>query len=512
MNEPRLEHQVIKVRQLIEDYRAGRIVIPEFQRDYVWKKNRAPSLIDSLYRGYPISSLLIWVSSELARARRKDPRPSRGAIANWLIDGQQRAITLSRCMNGDEGIDVVFHPIEGRFQLANAATNQDPSWVHLSEIWEDESFRTLRRNLTGHKADEVEARYERVRRILDYEIPAVRMVDHSFQGAVEAFTRINTLGVKLKKEDIESAQVAARHSGFIADDVVPFVQKIKAHGFGCLNVMHLFRACAFIARPDGRSRTPLHELDKREVMKAWNNTKKATEDAMGIVRAELGLVNMDILWSGSLLVPLIALCATTPAKERDTRGMVGWLVIAALQHRYSGSSESTLDQDLRACRAPDPVGALLKGVRREGGAIYAVETDFAGALADKGGLLGVYVACHHRGLRDLFSGGKIILQSLVERHHILPRAQFQEKDRAKADCVANIAFVSEGANRTISNSGPEVYLQNIKRRVLATQCIPENEDLWRVDRSKEFFAERRSMLASAFNEYLKTLLPARKTY
>lgn len=62
-------------------------------------------------------------------------------------------------------------------------------------------------------------RFERVRGILDYEVPAVRMEEYSFENAVEAFTRINTLGVKLKKEDIESARVAARHTGFIANEV-----------------------------------------------------------------------------------------------------------------------------------------------------------------------------------------------------------------------------------------------------------------------------------------------------
>jgi hypothetical protein len=60
----------LRVKQLIEDYRSGRIVIPEFQRDYVWKKSRAPLLIDSLYRGFPISSLLLWQSEEEVRARR----------------------------------------------------------------------------------------------------------------------------------------------------------------------------------------------------------------------------------------------------------------------------------------------------------------------------------------------------------------------------------------------------------------------------------------------------------
>ena len=78
----------------------------------------------------------------------------------------------------------------------------------------------------GRLADKREARFERVRGILEYEVPLVRMVDHSFDNAVDAFTRINTLGVRLKVEDIESAKVAARHSGFIADEVVPFLEKI----------------------------------------------------------------------------------------------------------------------------------------------------------------------------------------------------------------------------------------------------------------------------------------------
>jgi len=92
----------LKVRQVVDDYRGGRLVIPEFQREYVWKPNRAPRLIDSIYRGYPISVLLFWTSHLEARARRRDPRPARANLVSWLIDGQQRVITLSRILSGDE--------------------------------------------------------------------------------------------------------------------------------------------------------------------------------------------------------------------------------------------------------------------------------------------------------------------------------------------------------------------------------------------------------------------------
>src|ERR1700723_1390637 len=74
---------------------------------------------------------------------------------------------------------------------------------------DDELYRQLRRNLDGGRnADKREARFEMVRGVLKYEVPLVMMVDHSFEDAVEAFTRVNTLGVRLKVEDIESAKVA----------------------------------------------------------------------------------------------------------------------------------------------------------------------------------------------------------------------------------------------------------------------------------------------------------------
>ena len=83
--EPRLQHQIFKVKQLIDDYRAGLIVIPEFQREYVWKPVKAAKLIDSLYRGYPVSSLLLWHSTEDTRARRRNPQPRRSAPVHLPI-------------------------------------------------------------------------------------------------------------------------------------------------------------------------------------------------------------------------------------------------------------------------------------------------------------------------------------------------------------------------------------------------------------------------------------------
>lgn len=509
--EPRLEHQTVKIKQLVQEYRAGHIVIPEFQRDYVWAPKRAPVLMDSLYRQFPVSSLLLWQGAGETRARRRDPRPSSGAMVNWLIDGQQRVITLSRIMNGDEGIDVVFHPEREEFRRASASTRREGGWVRVSEVLDDDLYRQLRRNLDGGPgADRREERLEALRRILQYEIPVVRMVDHSFEDAVTAFTRINTLGVRLKREDIESAKVAARHSGFVADKVIPFLANLRLQGFTRLNVMHLFRACAFVARPDGRRRTPLHELDRKEVLDAWKKTEKATKLTIALIRSELGLVNMSILWSGTLVVPLIALCARMPPRQRDAKELIGWLGLAALCHRYSGSSETMLDQDLRACRSPDPVGALLSNLRANWDLKADPDNDFSGALADRSGMLAMYIACMHRGMRDFFTGAKVLLQDNVDRHHILPRRQFPDGQRSQADRIANMAFIAGDVNRSISHTGPEVYLPKIAKDILESQCIPTDEALWRIDEADAFWHARRVLLAESFNDFLRSALPQRK--
>jgi hypothetical protein len=275
-------------------------------------------------------------------------------------------------------------------------------------------------------------------------------------------------------------------------------------------VMHLFRACAFVALPDGRSRTPLHELSRSDVIRAWDRTKRATKEAIALVRNEFGLVNMEILWSGALLVPVIALCSSQSVRERDPRGIAGWLAMAALLHRYSTATETTLDQDLRACRAEDPLGRLISNVRKGEGTFGAVESDFRGRLNDKGAMFAAYIACRYRGLRDLFSGAEILLQANVDRHHILPRAQFPDQLRARADSIANIAFITGEANKSIGAASPDVYLSRLKPEVLQSQCIPAERSLWKIEYSEEFWRARRESLAEAFNGYLRKMLPGRR--
>ena len=65
-------------------------------------------------------------------------------------------------------------------------------------------------------------------------------------------------------------------------------------------------------------------------------------------------------------------------------------------------------------------------------------------------------------------------------------------------------------NKSIGQSGPEVYLKRIESRVLRSQCIPADQSLWAVDHAEDFWAARRELLADSFNDFLRDSLPQRR--
>ena len=116
----------------------------------------------------------------------------------------------------------------------------------------------------------------------------------------------------------------------------------------------------------------------------------------------------------------------------------------------------------------------------------------------------------NRGVLDFYTGGKVLLQNNVDRHHILPRAQFPEEIRPTADNIANMAFIAGDVNKSIGQAGPEVYLAKVKTRVLQSQCIPTDSALWRIHQAEAFWQARRELLAESFNDYVGQALPQRR--
>src|SRR5206468_10560498 len=57
------------VGNLVEMVRNGELRLPEMQRRYVWPATRVRDLLDSLYRGYPSGTILVWETALWERKR-----------------------------------------------------------------------------------------------------------------------------------------------------------------------------------------------------------------------------------------------------------------------------------------------------------------------------------------------------------------------------------------------------------------------------------------------------------
>ena len=88
-----------KIENLLKDIENEDLVLPEFQRDFVWKPDDFKKFITSVYKAWPTGSLLIWKTRKPPKLR-GDAKPSEGVYTRILLDGQQRLSTLYFIING----------------------------------------------------------------------------------------------------------------------------------------------------------------------------------------------------------------------------------------------------------------------------------------------------------------------------------------------------------------------------------------------------------------------------
>jgi uncharacterized protein with ParB-like and HNH nuclease domain len=84
----------VKINLLLDDIRNRDLVLPEFQREYVWSREQAKQLMVSLFKGYPVGSLLFWKTDDPPELKNLDELPEKLETVQIILDGQQRLTTL----------------------------------------------------------------------------------------------------------------------------------------------------------------------------------------------------------------------------------------------------------------------------------------------------------------------------------------------------------------------------------------------------------------------------------
>ena len=208
---------------LIEEIRHGNIALPDIQRPFVWSASKVRDLFDSMYRGYPVGTLMFWETGADVGTRQVGGRENDRVSKLLIVDGQQRLTSLFAVLTGEsvltktfEGkrISIAFRPNDETFEVTDAAVKRDPEFISdITVLWAGKFKSTVREfldrlgysqseKLDHVETDELEERIDRVRDLRDFQFQTLVLSAKANEEQVaNVFVRINSEGVQLKQAD-----------------------------------------------------------------------------------------------------------------------------------------------------------------------------------------------------------------------------------------------------------------------------------------------------------------------
>jgi hypothetical protein len=472
----------ISVESLVDMIERGDLQLPEIQRRYVWRAPRVRDLLDSLYRGYPSGSILVWDNEAQAPARELQVHEARstGQAPKLLLDGQQRLTSLAAVIKGHpihvrgrkRPIDVLFnleHPegppselieveddsespvAEGdepedaipddsdddeseealqaklqrrTFVVASKALAKLPNWVSVTEVFGSLSDKDILRKAGVSSFDDprYEKYSERLRRLR--QIRQYMYVMHSlernlsYEEVAEIFVRVNSLGVKLRSSDLALAQITARWQHSL-QLFEEFQQRCEESWF-TLDLGLLVRAIVVFASHQSKF-TTVGSIPIAKLKAAWEEAKLGIEFAIDFLRNNADIEDESLLSSPFLMVPIAVLSRLRKnnLSSDDSRDLLYWLLVANARGRYSrGSSETLLNEDLAALFRGEPVSRLIETLRLQFGRLHIEAADLVGRSHRSPLFPLAYLALKAAGAKDWHDGLGISLATQGRLHYI----------------------------------------------------------------------------------------------
>lgn len=526
----------MKIATILDQIDLGTIALPHFQRGFVWNRDQVKGLINSLYKRFPIGSLLIWVTpAEGAPARGGGPLAP--GVVNLLLDGQQRITTLYGIIRGKppkffEGdakafTGLHFHVEDEIFEFyMPMKMKDDPLWINVTELMQKGAatfFGSLLPKLdTDERRTRCLARLNAIDQIKEIEIydEKITGADKSIDVVVDIFNRINSGGTKLSKGDLALAKICASWPE-AREEMRKKLTKWQKVGFQ-FSLEWLLRNITAILTGEAYFES-LKDVNTEMFKNGLAEAEKRVDALLNLIASRLGL-DHDRVLGGRGAIPLISRYLAQHGEkhpdhiERDK--LLYWYVHTFLWGRYAGSTESVLAQDLSIIK--EKIGALdrlIDNLRKIRGDLTIKEQDVSGWSTGARFYPLLYLLTRVCGAKDWGSGVELSSfmlgrLSALQVHHIFPKAVLYKKgyERFEVNAVANFTFQTQETNLWIGKRLPEIYFEEVAAKhpgALESHWIPMDKALWKPERYRDFLRERRILIAKAANEFLESLLHGR---
>jgi hypothetical protein len=444
-----------------------------FQREFVWKDDQIVSLLDSIYQGYPVGSLLLWSTKEPLKHERnvggfKLPETPEDYPVQYVLDGQQRLSTLYGVFNSDAPtadpelvarFNICFVPDSGEFLHVSVA---DPKLsINLRSILDTTK---LLPELQRFSLDQQKVIAGATERFKDYEFPVVTIKDRTNQEVCRVFQRINSSGTTLSTLELLAAWTWSDQFD-LRNEIQSLLERLADKGYEDLDETEVMRCLAAVVR-DSIDSEALVDEKPENLVTGMSKLKQAMFAAIDFLEKDVLIKNIVFVPFPIMVVPLVRFFATTLKPTAEQRkNLRRWFWHTSFTQRYKAGTNRLVMDDLNRMKdlaAGKPVFDSLSATIdpssfrktwRINSTVAKAAICLLAQMHPKSFLTGASV-----DLSDTLSA-----YNARQFHHIYPKGFLGTKGSQfhEANVVANVCMLTAADNNEISDQDPLQYFAKI---------------------------------------------------
>jgi len=543
----------MKLTELLLGIQKKDIVLPEFQREYVWSLEQSKQLIVSLFNSYPVGAFLFWSTDNPPEIKNIAVNKDKIGTITVILDGQQRLTTLYLLMKNEIPPyyikrDIKYDPRHLYFNLRFGEflyykpkeMKNNPLWVKVIDCFSGDSkinpiviADEVSKKESGDAFTIAKVLFDnltKLKNILEIQfpvqyIPGAAGIDES----IDIFDKVNSLGTKLSDADLALTHITGKWSEArrVLKQKIKELEEKKFY----FDLGFMVRCLVGIVKSRGLFET-IHKTPKDEIIGGWKKLSKILDYLITIFPKYAYIHSAEDVNTTNIFVPIVIYLSRNNnvfPNETALKSAIRWLYFANLWARYTSQTDQRLDHDINIIvRNHNPWSDLVNAIIDQRGRIKLEPGDLEGRSIQNPIYRMLYIIIKAKGGIDWFNGlpldvtyGKIYS---IQSHHIFPSSILWKTGRYKANNTLHRIIVNDLANRAfltadtnisiISNTNPKDYfsiiIEKYGEKALVDQLIPMDRNLWEIDNYEQFLAKRRIIIADEINKYLDSFIIEKK--
>jgi hypothetical protein len=524
------------------------LVLPDLQRDFVWRPDQIRLLLDTIMREYPFGSLLLWQTRFLEVPYRnfvQDYTPAltfvpqlkkAGAPLRMVLDGQQRLQSLYIAVYGThDRRRMYFNVTSGPGSNAEPDDQEDGlGTAYRFEFWQDSDENRPKRlipvgEIVSWPARLEDAQIEKVttdiglkddegnrarrnirllRRVMSRsDLVPVETIDdeatdiasaRTIDEILEIFVRVNTGGTRLSRSDLMFSFLKSKWGGarIAFDDLIRSVESKAPLG---IDKDFIIRGLLMVTDSPVSYEVENVQRHWDQLEPAYEQFAKALKNTVDFLRSpDVGILSGTLVQPMSTLYPLVYhLYHYKNGSVADgDRTLLRSMLYFLLFNRFVRSEARIryLRDELRKHRGKSfHIEAILKVIETRQKHHHIVTS---AEMLDGSEKLALNI------VQRTLCRETISWQESPEVDHIFPQSVFRDKYPHLVDDIGNLAFLGKLRNIRKSAEMPADYFAAETNDTLRDNFVISDRALLSPDRFEEFVKTRRELIVERVRNVL----------